>query len=621
MRTITTLLCSMIFLIIDLSATDITLPVTDATLYKQGVTITRSDNVQLTAGKSTIHITDLPLDMDESTLNVMLSNQVIILSQKVERDYVDTKKLTSAYDDQKLIINDSIAYIKMLIEVLEGEQHILNSNVSLTSSDEKYSAADVSALRSNYAKEMRKIQESILSNKLESRRLQKALSDLNMQIAEEGSKTSYGSASLILELQSPSSSKVKIELSYFHNDAGWTPTYDLRVNELSKPLNLVYKANIYQNTGEDWDDVSVSLSTARPNYNYNLPSTSPYFLTFNNYFEEAIDFDLLNNNYSPVKGMISGIVRDESGEPLIGANILIEGTAIGTVTDLDGSFKLYAPEGSSRAIISYTGYHSAYTPLSSNFLNVKLQEGELLDEVVVSGYASVGSTLQGRMSGISIANRAKQESIPLSLIKSQTSINYDLADAFDLASTEEEQSVLIRIEEVAANYQYKVYPKIEKNAYLTAEIKDWSDLQILEGLANIYIDNRYIGQTTIGGEREVDDRYTLSLGQDTDVYVDRTLQKGYTRRKFVGSNKIETRKWKLDIVNNKSEGIELYIEDQHPVSQDNRIKIDLKEEADAVIDKDKGTLSWNKKLSPISNEALVFAYEVKAPKDRHLIVE
>ena len=615
----TTLLCSMIFLIIDLSATDISLPVTNATLYKQGVTVTRSDDVNLTAGKSTIHITDLPLDMDESTLNVMLSNQVIILSQKVERDYVDTKQLTSVYDDQKQIINDSIAYVNMLLEVLEGEQKILNSNISLTSSDEKYSATDVSALRANYAKEMRDIQTDILSHKLELRRLRKQLHDLNMQIAEEGSKSSYGSASLTLELQSPSSSKVKIELSYFHNDAGWTPTYDLRVNELSKPLNLVYKANIYQNTGEDWEDVSVSLSTARPNYNYNLPSTSPYFLTFNNYYEAQT----ISSDFKTVHGRITGVVTDNNGEPLIGANVMIDGTSIGTVTGLDGSYELYAPKGSRTISISYTGYRTVNYALTSKYIKSTLEEGELLDEVIVTGYSGAVDALYSRAAGVSVSKRkrVKQESIPLSLVKSQTSINYDLADALDLASTEEEQSVLIRIEEVAADYQYKAYPKIEKNAYLTAEIKDWSELQILEGLANIYIDNRYIGQTTIGGAREADDRYTLSLGQDTDVYVDRTLQKGYTRRKFVGSNKLETRKWKLDIVNNKSEAIDLYIEDQYPVSQDSRIKINLKEDAAASADKDKGTLSWNKKLSPISNEALVFAYEVKAPKDRHLIVE
>ena len=529
--------------------------------------------------------------------------------------------MTSAYDDQKQVINDSIAYINMIQEVLEGEKNILNANVSLTSSDQKYNAVDVSGLRANYAKEMREIQNAILANKLELRRLQTALHDLNMQIAEEGSKSSYGSASLTLELQSPSSSKVKIELSYFHNDAGWTPTYDLRVNELSKPLGLVYKANIYQNTGEDWDDVSISLSTARPNYNYNLPSTSPYFLTFNNYYHESDHLNERHIRQSSVKGMISGVVRDQSGEPLIGANVLIEGTSIGTITDLDGSFKLYAPEKGGRAIISYLGYSSTYTPISSRFLDIRMQEGEWLDEAVVTGYSSIGSSLQGKTSGVSLAKKAQHESIPLSLVKSQTSINYDLSEAVDLASTEEEQSVLIRIEEVTTNYKYKVYPKIEKNAYLTAEIKDWSDLQILEGLANIYIDNRYIGQTTIGGERSIDDRHTLSIGQDTDVYVDRTLQKGYTRRKFVGSNKIETRKWKLDIVNNKSEQIDLYVEDQYPVSQDSRIKIDLKEDAGATIDKDRGTLSWNKKLPPISNEALVFAYEVKASKDRYLIVE
>lgn len=88
---------------------------------------------------------------------------------------------------------------------------------------------------------------------------------------------------------------------------------------------------------------------------------------------------------------ITGTVTDaESGEPLIGANVLVAGTSTGVVTDLDGNFSLELPENATVLNFSYTGYASQSISLgASDVINVALQSGEFLDEVVVIGYGSV----------------------------------------------------------------------------------------------------------------------------------------------------------------------------------------------------------------------------------------
>ena len=88
---------------------------------------------------------------------------------------------------------------------------------------------------------------------------------------------------------------------------------------------------------------------------------------------------------------ISGSVTDEnSGEPLIGANILIVGMSAGTATDFDGNFTLDIPEDASELQISYTGYAEKVVPLpASNAYAITMTEGALLDEVVVIGYGTV----------------------------------------------------------------------------------------------------------------------------------------------------------------------------------------------------------------------------------------
>jgi hypothetical protein len=55
---------------------------------------------------------------------------------------------------------------------------------------------------------------------------------------------------------------------------------------------------------------------------------------------------------------VTGKVADQAGEPLIGANVFVKGSTVGTVTDFDGNYTIVVPEGSTVLIVSYTGYDS-----------------------------------------------------------------------------------------------------------------------------------------------------------------------------------------------------------------------------------------------------------------------
>lgn len=88
---------------------------------------------------------------------------------------------------------------------------------------------------------------------------------------------------------------------------------------------------------------------------------------------------------------ITGTVTDaESGEPLIGANILVVGTATGTVTDFDGTYSLNVPADAKQLEFSYTGFAAQTIDINGRTaINVEMSSGELLDEVVVIGYGTV----------------------------------------------------------------------------------------------------------------------------------------------------------------------------------------------------------------------------------------
>jgi TonB-dependent starch-binding outer membrane protein SusC len=91
---------------------------------------------------------------------------------------------------------------------------------------------------------------------------------------------------------------------------------------------------------------------------------------------------------------IRGTVTDaQSGESLIGANVLVIGTSAGTITDIDGTYELRVPEGATQLEFTYTGYAAQRVALTaSNVYDVKMDAGSVLEEVVVIGYGSVKKT-------------------------------------------------------------------------------------------------------------------------------------------------------------------------------------------------------------------------------------
>lgn len=123
---------------------------------------------------------------------------------------------------------------------------------------------------------------------------------------------------------------------------------------------------------------------------------------------------------------VNGVIVDETGEPIIGASVLEQGTTNGTITDLDGNFSLQVADGAMLEI-SYVGYATQTLPAAANMNIVLKEDAEVLEEVVVVGYGvqkksdltgsiaqvnekdlqktpspSIGAALEGRAAGLQV---------------------------------------------------------------------------------------------------------------------------------------------------------------------------------------------------------------------------
>jgi uncharacterized protein (TIGR02231 family) len=127
---------------------------------------------------------------------------------------------------------------------------------------------------------------------LESESLTNKRDQFQNQLNEIGNFRPVPTKEIVLSFFAEKEVTINIKTSYLVDNASWVPMYDVNVENTTKPVNLTYKAGIAQNTGMDWKDVKLSVSTANPSFNNNRPIMRPKYIDYVTY---RITDNLYNN--------------------------------------------------------------------------------------------------------------------------------------------------------------------------------------------------------------------------------------------------------------------------------------------------------------------------------------
>ena len=254
-----------------------------------------------------------------------------------------------------------------------------------------------------------------------------------------------------------------------------------------------------------------------------------------------------------------------------------------------------------------------------------------LEEVVV-GYGSekknfISRALSGKVAGVDIDNtsdreKKDRESIPIQTRqeRQQTTVNFEIEMPYTIKSDGKNYVVDMDTYNVPSTYQHYCVPMIDNDAFLIANIKDWEKYNFLDGEANIYFEDTYIGKTILD-LNNASDTLKISLGRDKSVSVNRAKIQELTSKQFIGSKKEETRAWNTTVKNNKAQKINMVLLDQVPVSTVDDIEVDVENKSGAQLNNDKGEIKWKFTLEPGSSKEFELRYSVKYSKQRDLILE
>lgn len=537
-------------------------PITSVTVYLTGAEVMHSKTLTLAPGRNELHFIGLSSRLIPKSIQFTATGDVAILAISNRIDYLygqkknDTK--LNQLKDSLDMMNDAYAVTTGQISAYESERQMLNANMSIGGNDKGVAPADLKLTADFHVQRMTEINTELVKLRRKQTNQQEIISRLNLQLNEANQRTNppMGEITVLVNAGGTIKTETMIELHYVVSDCGWAPSYDLIAEDVGKPIDLKYRAKVFNNTNVDWKDVKLKLSTSNPMKTAAAPELTKWTLNFDNTTYSNYNYN--QNNYY-YQGQVTNS-DDAQPQSLSQQNLMNSSPApVQTITGGAPAYDYKASQPYGRSTIVQQQYN-------------QIQVSEL-------------------------------------------SAEFDIKQKYDIPSDAKPYIVDVTAYNLNASFQYHCVPKMEREAFLMARITGWEELDLVEGPANVYFGGTYVGQSYIQ-TRSVDDTLDLSFGRDQKLVVTRTKLKEFNSDKPSATTKKETYSYEIAVKNTRKSMVQVELQDQVPVSQEAEITVETSQLSKGDLDPATGIVTWNLNIPPGETVKVVLTYTIKYPKNK-----
>jgi hypothetical protein len=396
-----------------------------------------------------------------------------------------------------------------------------------------------------------------------------------------GASRTEREAVLFVQMHAPGSAEVR--LNYLVNNCGWSPTYAMRSAADRKQIRIEYNALIQQLSGEDWNDVVLTLSTASPALSAAGPGLAPFHVT-------------LASQAAAAAQQPNGNLHD-----LFGADFS-KGKVLERLEGLNEQRSQYAQAANTAVMFE-----------EQNRFNWSLND--------------VAYGLQ-QLEMICPANTLNMLRDELSDDTNGPSLSYRLEGTVSLASRSDQQMVRIMHSDVESRFYHVAVPVLTSYVYREAELMNSSNEDLLAGPITVYLDGRFVGQgeipTVARGQT-----FVVGFGADPQL---RTRRELVDKQDGVQGGNRETRfSYRLVVENFRNEVTPVRVLDRLPHADNGEdIRVTLGESSDAISDdklyqreeRPMGLLRWDIEVpaKASAEDARLIEYRYAVEYDREYIV-
>lgn len=264
--------------------------ITDVTVFLNKAQVSRTVKTRVEAGKTNLIVTGLSSQLDPQSVQVSGKGSVVILGTTHQQNFLNEFNLPKPLR----MLKDSVETLQRQLvleqsqkEILNKEEQMLLSNQKIGGTNQNLTVAELKAMADFYRSRLGDIVSTRMKQDEKIKKLNERITKLNTQINSGNELYRRNTSELVVSVSAEAATNVELQVRYVVANAGWSPVYDLRAVDTKNPVQLSYKANVFQSTGEEWSNVKLKLSTANPNLSGQKPELYNWYLDF--YYPIAYD--------------------------------------------------------------------------------------------------------------------------------------------------------------------------------------------------------------------------------------------------------------------------------------------------------------------------------------------
>ncbi len=518
--------------------------------------MTHETPIKLTKGRNKVIFSGISAFADPRTIQFTSSGSFRLVSISTEMDFLAAEQ----WNPRIKILADSLEQLKDrhqlnvdLLSSYQAELGILNTNKDLKGQN-TLTIDQIKAAGEYYRTRTFEINKTITKIKKEQDVLSAKINDTRFQLTELNYTENQRSNQVIVLIDVDNNTDISGTLKYLVSDCGWAATYDLSATDLNQPINLKYKAQVYNNTGNEWKNVALTLSTSDPLLSAASPVLNPFYIRYGEQVE-------------------------------------------------------YTKKSYVQPIQQKADYRNEVMN-EINMANQRAYDNYVLDQKVTENSAGFfGSDKMGKNEGKKVSTVAMKQ-IEISDLNAE----FLIAHPFSCPTDAKPYIVEIKEMNMPATFTHVSVPKLDQGSFLLANIVGWQDLDLIPGPTNVYFAGNYVGVSEIN-TNNVDDTLSLSFGRDSKIQVLRKLKSEMSTKKVSGSTKKDTYFYDIQVRNNRTVPVKINVFDQIPLSSSSEITVTVETIGIGKKNDLTGEVSYMITLQPGETANLEIGYSVKYPKN------
>jgi hypothetical protein len=521
------------------------------TVYPNNALVTREVEVPDGAGLIELTITPMPDQIVPSTMYSESGNGLRVLTtrfstrqvledtsedrRKLEAELEKLQVIASKIDSELATLQKNIDLLNKLETVTEKGKHTGDEVIAMT----KY----VMEQRGERAKEMVSIQDQKRLNAIQLNFIQRKIGELG-----RGSGRMERDAIIVVDRENGKGGKVR--LNYLVGSVAWHPEYKIRANKVKEDVQVDYQANLMQHSGEDWNHVTMTLSTAQPMLNASPPELcmlQPILI---------------------VRGAPGGPPMPGSGVASPFANAMPSGDIAKKAMESRGqASQIFSNAGGFGAGGKGAGMQGGFQGGGFSYQAQKDVSRLLNDAAAIEQNLDL---MRSREEVLAEQKKGKHGPSPTGT--DGPSVTYHLPNKLTVPSRNDEQVIEVVKLNLPPRYYYKTVPVLNTHVYRLADLINKSEHVLLPGEATMYQGTDFVGRmpmplVAIGEE------FTAGFGVDTQLQVQRQMID--QTRTTQGGNQVLKYEYRILVNSFKSAPVALQVWDRLPKGETESVGVVL----------------------------------------------